>query len=107
RPRKKASDPLLKGSEAFLGRFFVDLAVFFAGTLIPPLAAVMLLMFMLPAGAASRGVAGAFPLLARRELLDLRFYREGMGLDDPGASMMQMLKFLGLYLLLLVPMIGA
>ncbi len=69
-----------------------DVAVFACGCLLPPLAAVLLLQFHMPAPAAIRGVLANTLLVGERSTaLSYPFYRANMGLDDIGGNVLVML----------------
>ncbi len=71
--------------------------------LIPPVTAWAALSFRLGTKEAFFGVLGAWPYVFLRELSRLPFYREGMGLDEPAASLEKTLIWAAIYLIALWP----
>ena len=72
-------------------------------TLTPPLLALGLLAGALPLDQALRGVLGAWPSVLEGEVSRLAFYRAGMGIDEPGARLSELLGWSGRWLLGLAP----
>jgi hypothetical protein len=60
--------------------------IFIASTTIPAVAAFLLLVCAMPARTAILGTLGSLPWLFNHQITGLDFYREGMGLLDPAAS---------------------
>lgn len=82
-------------------------AVRFAGAaLLPPLAAFGLLATSLSVDEALRGTLGAWPSVLAGKVGELAFYRAGMGLDDPGARLVDLARRTGGWLLVLAPLLG-
>ncbi len=67
------------------------LVVALVSTIVPQLASVLGLLPGRTGGEAFRLTFGAFAYLSRRDLLDLPFYRSGMGLDAPAENVDRML----------------
>jgi len=66
------------------------LLAFVAGVVLPVAACVALLARQMPLATALRGAAGNWMHL-RGDILDYKFYRVGMGLDDPWGNFVRML----------------
>lgn len=69
----------------------------------PPVLAFALLSLAMPARDALGGTLGAWRWVFNDELTSLRFYRSGMGLDDPGANARAMLVWTGWYAAVIGP----
>ncbi|MEJ2085594.1 MAG: glycosyltransferase family 39 protein, partial [Acidobacteriota bacterium] len=74
-----------------------------AGALVAPIIAWLALWIRVGARDATIGVLGTWPYLLLGELSKLPFYRQGMGLDDPMASLVKMSTWLAIYCLALGP----
>jgi hypothetical protein len=79
-------------------------ATLVGATLVPPLAAVVLLAATMPFADALAGALGGWRWIVRRELASTPFYRLGMGTHDPGASLVTLLEASGLYALTFGPL---
>ena len=79
------------------------IGVFLAGFLLPPLVSFGLLWGAMPAGMALLGTIGSWRTLAYPQLAGLRFFREGLGVDNVSFNLWQMLWTLGQYLVIPVP----
>jgi hypothetical protein len=79
-------------------------ATLLGATLAPPLAAVVLLATTMPLGDAVSGALGGWRWIVRRDLASTPFYRLGMGMEDPGASLLTLLEGTALYALTLGPL---
>jgi len=77
--------------------------VFAVGALAPPAAAWALFCLAMPAREALSGVMGSWRALARAELTQLPFFREGLGFDNVWGNLWSMLTVAGAYLAVLVP----
>jgi hypothetical protein len=78
-----------------------SVATLLGATLVPPLAAVVVLATTMPLGDAVSGVLGGWRWIARADLASTPFYRLGMGTEDVGASLLTLLQGTGLYALTL------
>ncbi|MCP4205292.1 MAG: hypothetical protein GY769_25560 [bacterium] len=72
--------------------------------LLPPALAFALLSGAAGAAQAWRGTLGTWPHLFARDVLDLPFYRSGMGMDRPLENLHVLLEVAGGYLILLGPL---
>jgi hypothetical protein len=67
------------------------------------LAPIAVAWLWLPSDVAATGVLGAWPSLFTSDVADLRFYRAGMGIDEPGLNALKMLAWTFGALGMLVP----
>jgi hypothetical protein len=79
-------------------------AMLVGATLVPPLAAVVLLAARMPFADALAGALGGWRWIVRRDLASTPFYRLGMGTDDPVASLVTLAEGTALYALMLGPL---
>jgi len=79
------------------------IATFLAGFLLPPVTSFGLLCLAMPAGQALLGTIGSWRTLAYPQLAGLRFFREGLGVDNIPGNLKWMLWILGQYLVIPVP----
>ena len=75
------------------------LVCFLAAAIIPPAVAFACLASALPARQAWLGTMGSWVVAARGDLLELPFFRIGMGTDNTAASIQAMASMTGLYAL--------
>ncbi len=79
------------------------LATFAVSTVIPPVIAFGLLCLAMPTGQALRATTGSWFSMLSDGLISLEFYRTGMGLADPTASVLRALSWTGGYVILFLP----
>ena len=79
------------------------LVLFMLSTPLPPVIAFDLFNFVMPADQAMRAAAGSLVYVFGDGLLSLDFYRKGLGLLDPGASVIWVLTWTARYSALFLP----
>ena len=86
-----------------LGRTIRLLGVFAAAAIAPVVLAGLLLTLAMPLNQAWEGILGSWPSLLHGDAANLRFYRYGMGLDEPSTNLKRMLLWTGWYALVFLP----
>jgi hypothetical protein len=81
-------------------------ALFLSGTVAPVGIALSLLVMRMPAAEALRGTFASWASVFTLDLASIRFYRAGMGLLDPAASVHAMLVCTGWYVAFFGPLAG-
>jgi hypothetical protein len=81
-------------------------ALFAAACAAPGALSVLLLWRAMPIGPAVRGTLGTWPYLLDTAHTGLPYFRWGLGIDDPAASLARILLWCLLYAALLVPLVA-
>lgn len=87
-------------------RVLSRIAVFISAALVPPTVAFVALQTVMTSTEAFRGTMGSCANVFNTVLTSLPFYKRGMGLLDPGGSVLVMLRWSVSYLVALVPLIA-
>lgn len=79
------------------------LGAFVLPVLTAPLAAFFCLRLAMPAAQALTGTLGTWPSVFHGDVAELPFYQKGMGLDDPGASLLKLFVWTAWYTAVFAP----
>ena len=81
----------------------VRLCCFVAAFITPPIVAFLCLTSAMPVRQACLGTLGSLVVAGQRDLVNLPFFKTGLGTDRPAENLWAMLSMTGLYALVLVP----